>query len=144
MVWQVLSRMEALETKREGIFVMPKVRAHYNMCMCMCTACAPHVHRMCTACACALHVHCMCTACALHVHCMCTACALHGPCMFIASLACPKERIEVLSTSVMTSYMGQLVVEPPDAAERARALDVRAGDAAACRKQCESACEKEL
>jgi len=75
---QVLSRMEALETKREGIFVMPK------------------------------------------------------------------ERIEVLSTSVMTSYMGQLVVEPPDAAERARALDVRAGDAAACRKQCESACEKEL
>jgi len=75
---QVLSRMEALETKREGIFVMPK------------------------------------------------------------------ERIEVLSTSVMTSYMGQLVVEPPDAAERARALDVRAGDAAGCKKQCESACEKEL
>jgi len=75
---QVLSRMEALETKREGIFVMPK------------------------------------------------------------------ERIEVLSTSVMTSYMGQLVVEPPDAAERTRALDVRAGDAAGCRKQCESACEKEL
>ena len=91
-------------------------------CMCMCTACAPHVH-----------VHCMCTACALHVHCMHTA-----------SLSCPKERIEVLSTSVMTSYMGQLVVEPPDAAERTRALDVRAGDAAGCRKQCESACEKEL
>ena len=30
------------------------------------------------------------------------------------------------------------------AAERARALDVRAGDAASCRKQCEIACEKEL
>jgi len=75
---QVLSRLETLETKREGIFVMPK------------------------------------------------------------------DRIEVLSTSVMTSYMGKLVVEPPDAAERARALDVRAGDAATCRKQCESACEKEL
>jgi hypothetical protein len=64
--------------------------------------------------------------------------------MHTVSLACPKERIEVLSTSVMTSYMGQLVVEPPDAAERARALDVRAGDAAGCKKQCESACEKEL
>lgn len=75
---QVLSRLEALETKREGIFVMPK------------------------------------------------------------------ERIEILSTSVMTAYMGQLVVEPPEAAERARALDVRAGDAASCRKQCEIACEKEL
>ena len=39
MVWQVLSRMEALETKREGIFVMPKVHAHcmhMYMCMCMC------------------------------------------------------------------------------------------------------------
>ena len=58
--------------------------------------------------------------------------------MHTVSLACPKERIEVLSTSVMTSYMGQLVVEPPDAAERARALDVRAGDAAGCKKQCES------
>lgn len=44
----------------------------------------------------------------------------------------------------MTAYMGQLVVEPPEAAERARALDVRAGDAASCRKQCEIACEKEL
>ena len=56
----------------------------------------------------------------------------------------PKERIEVLSTAVMTSYMGQLVVEPPDAADRTRAVDVKAGDAMACRKQCETACEREL
>ena len=39
----------------------------------MCSACAPHVHRMCTACA--PHVHRMYTACAPHVHRMCTACA---------------------------------------------------------------------
>ena len=65
---------------------------------------------------------------------MCVACT--------ASSVHHKERIEILSTAVMTAYMGQLVVEPPEAAERARALDVRAGDAASCRKQCEIACEK--
>ena len=81
------------------------------------TAWAPHAHV------------CMCM-------CMCVACT--------ASSVHHKERIEILSTAVMTAYMGQLVVEPPGAAERARALDVRAGDAASCRKQCEIACEKEL
>ena len=56
----------------------------------------------------------------------------------------PKERIEILSSAVMMSYMGQLMIEPPDAAERARAIDTKAHDAAACRKQCEIACEREL
>ena len=120
----MLSRLEALETKREGIFVMPKVHAHDTYTCCVHTharahartAWAPHGHRMCM--------------------CMCVACT--------ASSVYHKERIEILSTAVMTAYMGQLVVEPPEAAERARALDVRAGDAASCRKQCEIACEKEL
>ena len=63
--WQVLSRLEALETKREGIFVMPKVHAHDTYTCCMHTharahartAWAPHGHRMrmcACACACAL------------------------------------------------------------------------------------------
>ena len=52
MVWQVLSRLEALETKREGIFVMPKVHARdtYTCCMHMHVHMhAPHEHRMSTA-----------------------------------------------------------------------------------------------
>ena len=47
-VWQVLSRLETLETKREGIFVMPKVPAHSvrhtARVRCMYAACA---HVMC-------------------------------------------------------------------------------------------------
>ena len=87
-----------------------------SMCVCVCV------------CVCVRVCMCMCVC-----VCMCTASSVHH-----------KERIEILSTAVMTAYMGQLVVEPPEAAERARALDVRAGDAASCRKQCEIACEKEL
>ena len=92
--------------------------------VCMCTS-------MCVCvCVCVRVRVCMCMCVCV---CMCTASSVHH-----------KERIEILSTAVMTAYMGQLVVEPPEAAERARALDVRAGDAASCRKQCEIACEKEL
>ena len=134
----MLSRLEALETKREGIFVMPKVHAHYTYTCCM----NMHVHMH------APHEHRMGTAWAPHVHvcmCMCVCvCVYVCMCVCTASSVYHKERIEILSTSVMTAYMGQLVVEPPEAAERARALDVRAGDAASCRKQCEIACEKEL
>ena len=63
----------------------------------MCTACAPHVHRMCTACAphvhrnvhrmciaCARHVHRMCTPCAPHVHRTCTTCAVRAHCTHAA------------------------------------------------------------